>query len=556
MSKIFISYRRQDSEGITGRIFDRLIVHYGKESVFRDIEDIPPGIDFRKHIGDTLQKAGVLIAIVGPNWLGPLPDGTSRIDESNDPVRVEIEIALRRRLPVIPVLVGDTRMPAAERLPPGLIDFSYRNAIRVDPGVDFDHHMERLLRAIGAILSDKTAISSDKTKSMARPAGPAVGDTGPRARQKDTGDRAVGPPLAPSDASAGVGGRWKITTPVGPLRDKLFGSARARSRGLWLVAAAAVVVPLVIFVMSGAGIRLWSNDAWESAAILKGHVEAVTALAFSPDGTRIVSGSADKSVRVWQADSGQAIVSARGHTGRVTSVVFTPDAKRIASAGLDGTIVIVDAETGQQIRVLRYSPTYAWERSNAPVWSIAMSPDGMRVAAGTADAEVRIWDMQSPQQPLRTLRDHADEVQWVAFLPDGKRLLSASKDGVVKVWETESGSLLRTLTGHALPVAISADGSRLASFASNNRIEIWDTATWGLIAALPPQSAGTALALSADGRRLASTSADGAVRIWDGQKPAGVLSGHTGAVRALAFSPDGQRLASGSDDTTIRVWTH
>src|SRR6202043_3278586 len=120
MPKISISYRRADSEAMTGRIFDRLISHYGKEAIFRDIDDIPPGIDFRVHINETLRKTNILLAIIGPEWLGPSTGGPERIQEESDPVRVEVEIALRRRVPLIPVLIGTTRMPGVDQLPPGL----------------------------------------------------------------------------------------------------------------------------------------------------------------------------------------------------------------------------------------------------------------------------------------------------------------------------------------------------------------------------------------------------------------------------------------------------
>ena len=141
---------------MTGRIFDRLIAHYGKEAIFRDIDDIPPGIDFRVHINQTLLKTHILLAIVGPQWLGMASDGSAdRIQEETDPVRVEVETALRRRVPLIPVLIGTTKMPSSDQLPPGLKDFAFRNAVKVDTGQDFDYHMDRLIRAMDAILEQE-----------------------------------------------------------------------------------------------------------------------------------------------------------------------------------------------------------------------------------------------------------------------------------------------------------------------------------------------------------------------------------------------------------------
>jgi hypothetical protein len=160
MPKIAVSYRREDSEAMTGRIVDRLIAHYGKDAIFRDIDNIPPGIDFRVHLNDVLLKTHILLAIVGPRWLGATERSLERIQEESDPVRVEVETALRRRVPIIPVLIGSTRMPSNEQLPPSLKDFAFRNAMKVDVGQDFDHHMDRVLGAIDFLLKRSAGSSS------------------------------------------------------------------------------------------------------------------------------------------------------------------------------------------------------------------------------------------------------------------------------------------------------------------------------------------------------------------------------------------------------------
>jgi tetratricopeptide (TPR) repeat protein len=152
MPKIAVSYRRADSDAITGRIFDRLSQHYGRESVFRDIDNIPPGIDFRDYINQALHETAILLAIVGPKWLG-VKGGQSRIMDEADPVRIEVETAMQCGIPVIPVLIGNTKMPGAAQLPDSLKDFAFRNALRVDPGQDFDHHSGRLIRAMDQILA-------------------------------------------------------------------------------------------------------------------------------------------------------------------------------------------------------------------------------------------------------------------------------------------------------------------------------------------------------------------------------------------------------------------
>jgi hypothetical protein len=148
MAKIAISYRRADSAAIAGRISDRLVAHYGEDAVFMDVDNIPFGIDFRDHIRDTLLKADVVIAVIGPNWVGRDVVGAARIAEETDPVRVEIETALAQHKAVIPVLVDGARMPSDIELPPPLAAFAFLNAAEVSSGRDFRMHMDRVIDAL------------------------------------------------------------------------------------------------------------------------------------------------------------------------------------------------------------------------------------------------------------------------------------------------------------------------------------------------------------------------------------------------------------------------
>ena len=147
MPKIFVSYRRKSSEAITGRILDRLVDHYGKESIFIDIDNIPAGVDFRQRIEQVLNESDIMIAVVGPKWLG---SEKSRIGmhRENDWVRLEVETALHRKSLVIPVLVEGAQMPLASDLPDSMKDFAYRNALVVASGQDFHVHVDRLIRSI------------------------------------------------------------------------------------------------------------------------------------------------------------------------------------------------------------------------------------------------------------------------------------------------------------------------------------------------------------------------------------------------------------------------
>jgi hypothetical protein len=151
MPKIAISYRRIDSSTIAGRIADQLAARYGRESIFFDVESVPLGTDFRKFIQDAWSEAKVLIVVVGPRWLGDQSEETARIRKRNDVVRIEVETALKRDIPIIPVLVDGAIMPSSGELPKSLRAFADRNAAEVDGGRDFHPHMDRLMQAIDRI---------------------------------------------------------------------------------------------------------------------------------------------------------------------------------------------------------------------------------------------------------------------------------------------------------------------------------------------------------------------------------------------------------------------
>jgi hypothetical protein len=167
MPTIAISYRRADSAGTSGRIFDRLVAHYGDGSIFMDVDDIPFGVDFRDHIRDVLSKSDLVLAVIGPRWFS---DGNeNRINDDKDPVRVEIQTAFERQIPLIPVLVDGARMPSADHLPDGLKDLAFRNAAEVAPGRDFRVHIDRLIRSIDKLIAGRSGLGQSPGKDVGAP---------------------------------------------------------------------------------------------------------------------------------------------------------------------------------------------------------------------------------------------------------------------------------------------------------------------------------------------------------------------------------------------------
>jgi len=146
MSNIFISYRREDSADATGRINDRLTNYYGRNSVFTDVDNIPLGVDFRTYLDNEVAQCEVLLAVIGKDWLKvENAEKNIRLSDTTDFVRIEIESALRRDIPVIPLLVRGASVPSVEELPEALQKLAFRNAIEVRPDPDFNNDVNRLI---------------------------------------------------------------------------------------------------------------------------------------------------------------------------------------------------------------------------------------------------------------------------------------------------------------------------------------------------------------------------------------------------------------------------
>jgi hypothetical protein len=151
MPIIVISYRRQDSNDIARRIYEALKVKYGEKSVYIDIESIQPSADYRVHIRQTLERALVMLAVVGREWRGVRADGGARIFDPDDPVRDEVETMLANRRAVMPLLVNGAVMPAESEIPQSLWPFRYLHAIAVRSGDEFRTDIQRLFRSIDAL---------------------------------------------------------------------------------------------------------------------------------------------------------------------------------------------------------------------------------------------------------------------------------------------------------------------------------------------------------------------------------------------------------------------
>ncbi len=292
-------------------------------------------------------------------------------------------------------------------------------------------------------------------------------------------------------------------------------------------------------------------------AFFREHKSSVNAVAFSPDGSRVVSGSSDGILILWDAKSGKPIGEPmRGHTSGVTSVAFSPDGSKIVSGSSDSTLILRDAKSGLSICEPMRGHT---SRINA----VAFSPDGGQIVSGSRDETLILWDVKSGMPICDPMRGHTDVVGAVAFSPDGSRIASGSWDNTLILWDAKSGnSIGKPMSGHidkVTSVAFSPDGSRIVSGSADKTLVLWDARCGKPIGKRMKGHAYTvtAVAFSPDGTRIVSGSTDKTLILWDAKsgKPIGEpMRGHASFVRSVAFSPDGSQVVSGSEDKTLILW--
>ena len=153
--RIFISYRRSDSAGHAGRLYDTLKDFFGEERIFFDVDTIKPGVDFEQKIKTELDNSDAVLVLIGNQWLGIKDaNGNRRLDDPHDYVRLEVETALSKNIAVIPVLLQGVPMPSGNELPEKLYDLSRRNAIKLS-----DEHWNSDLSMLTAILKNVLGIS-------------------------------------------------------------------------------------------------------------------------------------------------------------------------------------------------------------------------------------------------------------------------------------------------------------------------------------------------------------------------------------------------------------
>ena len=275
------------------------------------------------------------------------------------------------------------------------------------------------------------------------------------------------------------------------------------------------------------------------------HQDEVVGAAFSPDGTRILTASADRTAKLWDVTSGKLIVSF-DHRASVLYAVFSPDGTRILTASADNTAKLWDAASGKLIASFQH---LNW------IWHGAFSADGTRILTASADKTAKLWDAALGK--LLASFYHQDEVNDAAFSPDGARILTASKDKTAKLWDVASGKLIVSFDHQdwVSRATFSPDGARILTASADHNAKLWDAASGALIASFAHQDIVRRAAFSPDGTRILTASADHSAKLWDTASGKLISSfDHQDEVNDAAFSPDGARILTASSDKTAKLW--
>ncbi|PVF91745.1 WD40 repeat-like protein [Serendipita vermifera] len=335
---------------------------------------------------------------------------------------------------------------------------------------------------------------------------------------------------------------------------------------------------------------------WPHYRTLAGHDGAVECFSISPDGTRIVSGSYDKTVRIWDATTGASIenaldvhvtikylafssdgshvivgtefgfltrwnwssgevISTKLHSnGIITGLGFSSDETRVIFSSNHRGLVSCDAITGEPITMLF--------QGNIDYYTILSSPpDGSRVIC-VHDSSFCLWDAITGQRLGMDSLSHYS-IKCLAFSPDISRIALGREDGTIHLWDVATGlCFLTSWKAHEAQItclAFSPDGTRIVSGSDDGTLQLWDTMIYSRIGAMMKghKQSISCLQFSSDGKEIVSGSYDRTIRVWDGlagSRIGGALEGHTEGITCVSFLADSTRIVSGSSDGTLRLW--
>ena len=313
-------------------------------------------------------------------------------------------------------------------------------------------------------------------------------------------------------------------------------------------------------------VRIWDSETGELIQSFDAHTAPVTSVQFSRDGKRLLTGSYDQTARMWDVDSAEELRQFAGHTWWVWSARFSPDESSIVTASHDGTALIWSVESAAK--------SLPFRGHTGPVYHAAFSPDGRYIASAGYDKQVLLWETAGREpgtqridfeallssEPAAQVPDyqviegHSGPVLWVEFLKDGKQVMSAGRDNTIKIWDIERGLFVETLRGHAgwVSAAVASRDGRVLSGSSDQEAKIWDLSGSHDTRVLRVAGHDDVIldaAFSPAANQIVTASRDRTAKVWD--FPAGTLKetlteGHALLISSVSFSRDGERVLTGA----------
>jgi Tol biopolymer transport system component len=536
LSGIFISYRRSDNPDATGRIYDRLVSEFGRARVFKDVDSIPLGQDFRGHLNGIVSDCGVVLAIIGPRWTDASNKaGQRRLEDPDDFVRIELEAALARDIPVVPVLVAHAPLPVASELPGSLAPMAFRQSIEVRPDPDFHNDATRLVSALRGIL-DPAAAAAEQAAAAITP--PAAATGRPRGRRLG----------------------WVVAAVLG-------------------IAAAVLAVPAIR--------HLRETPLPETRVdIVTPATDDSTSFALSPDGRQIVFvAKSDGAARLWLRSLAKATALPLAGTEGATNPFWSPDSRSIGFF-VPGSLKRLDLDGGQAQTLAPTTGvgTGSWSSKGVILFSsssavlgplsrvtasggattalplMGKNPVGNRYPLFLADGQHFVFESLNATEigiylgsfdGAAAVRLISDQGQ-TAYLPSGWLLwIRAGAAGtlVAQRLDVAQGALVgeaASLADGVLRVSASATGGVAYRVAGSGQRQLTWVDRFGVLRGTvgAPDGSLSAPRVSPDGRQVAfSRETQGKIDIWlQDDTRASRLTFGSGAGQFPVWSPDGRRL--------------